>query len=338
MPPTRRPLSNAEEEPLFQREDAYCEAVGVKMRDAILRRMAAAGASMHRPSLALALTCGSASAVRIAFNAQAAAHVWASELLSDEAFTVKAGKGRLQTEAEIIQDAIDAGIEIGLEKLPAKIRADVDEAAARRLTRQRLLAGMFRQNLAAYNESVRGIETLASAARTPALATLLDVERLASMFGLNARQAASLVREATALYEYVPEGTKRRDDPKRLNAIRKAMAKRVRQALEARAETLGQTMAREAISTAQSALFETAQRQGLLDEDKQKREWVTRHDDRVCPICDSVDGVIADIDQEFEAEDGSTFFQPPAHPRCRCSIRLVTIKTPKRATRRRAAA
>ena len=164
------------------------------------------------------------------------------------------------------------------------------------------------------------------------MATLVDIERLASMFGLTSRQAAAIVRATEALFNYGPKNTKAR-----LESIRRAMVRQIQTALEARAEVLGQTIGREAISTGQQALFETAQRQGLLDEEKQKREWVTRHDEKVCPICDSVDGVVADIDQSFEAEDGSILFQPPAHPRCRCSIRLVTVKTPKRATRRQAA-
>lgn len=81
---------------------------------------------------------------------------------------------------------------------------------------------------------------------------------------------------------------------------------------------------REAISTWQQALFETAQRQGLLDEEKQKREWVTRHDEKVARSAIRSMELSANIDQSFEAEDGSILFQPPAHPRCRCSIRLVT--------------
>lgn len=327
----RRPLSNAAEEPAFLKADEACERCGQALKRAIRARFMAHAKALHRPSLAMALAYSAPTAIRLAVNAQTAAHQWATDLMSDERYSGKAGKVP-ETEAQIVEGAVDAGIELGLETLPAKIRDKVDVEAARRLTRKRLFAGMFRQNLAAYNEAVRGLEVLASASRSPAIATLLDVERLASMFGLNARQAATIVREAEALFNYGPKNTK-----KRIEAIRRSMMDRVRLALEARAETLGQTIGREAISTAQQALFETAKRQGLLDEEKQKREWVTRHDERVCPICDSVDGVIADIDQEFEAEDGSTFFQPPAHPRCRCSIRLVTVKTPKRSTRRRAA-
>lgn len=328
----RRPLSDVEEEAAFLRADAACEAHGKAMKAAILARYAAHGAAMPRGSLALALAYASPSAINLGFKVQVAARAWADAILTDPRFVQKAGKKLTPTEADIIEGALDAGIELGLETLPAKIRGKVDIQAARALARKRLIAGAFRQNVAAYNESVRGLQALARSAGSPAMATIMDADLLASMFGLNARQAAAIVREAEALFNYGPKNTKAR-----LAAIRRAIGKRVQQALEARAETMGQTLSREAISTAQQALFETAKRQGLLDEDKQRREWVTRHDERVCPICDSVDGLQADVDQAFEAEDGSTFFHPPAHPRCRCSIRLVTLKTPKRQTRRRAA-
>ncbi len=327
----RRPLSDTPEEEAFLRADEACDKCAAAMKASILGRMQAAGAALHRPSLAMALAYAAPSAIRLAFKPQEHAHAWATEMLAAEQASQKAGP-KVLSESEIIDEAVDAGIELGLDTLPAKIRDKVDVGAAKKLARKRLLAGMFRQNVAAYEESLRGLEKLASASRLPSMATLVDIERLASMFGLTSRQAAAIVRGTEALFNYGPKNTKAR-----LESIRRAMVRQIQAALEARAEVLGQTIGREAISTGQQALFETAQRQGLLDEEKQKRQWVTRHDEKVCPICDSIDGVEADIDQSFEAEDGSILFQPPAHPRCRCSIRLVTVKTPKRATRRRAA-
>ena len=327
----RRPLSDTPEEEAFLRADEACDKCAAAMKASILGRMQAAGAALHRPSLAMALAYAAPSAIRLAFKPQEHAHAWATEMLAAEQASQKAGP-KVLSESEIIDEAVDAGIELGLDTLPAKIRDKVDVGAAKKLARKRLLSGMFRQNVAAYEESLRGLEKLASASRLPSMATLVDIERLASMFGLTSRQAAAIVRATEALFNSGPKNTK-----VRLESIRRAMVRQIQTALEARAEVLGQTIGREAISTGQQALFETAQRQGLLDEEKQKREWVTRHDEKVCPICDSVDGVVADIDQSFEAEDGSILFQPPAHPRCRCSIRLVTVKTPKRATRRRAA-
>lgn len=327
----RKRLSDTPEEEAFLRADEACDKCAAAMKASILGRMQAAGAALHRPSLAMALAYAAPSAIRLAFKPPEHAHAWATEMLAAEQSSQKAGP-KVLSESEIIDEAVDAGIELGLDTLPAKIRGKVDVGAAKKLARKRLLAGMFRQNVAAYEESLRGLEKLASAARLPSMATLVDIERLASMFGLTSRQAAAIVRATEALFNYGPKNTKAR-----LESIRRAMVRQIQTALEARAEVLGQTIGREAISTGQQALFETAQRQGLLDEEKQKREWVTRHDEKVCPICDSVDGVVADIDQSFEAEDGSILFQPPAHPRCRCSIRLVTVKTPKRATRRRAA-
>lgn len=328
---SRRPLSDVPEEPAFLRADEACDACASALRKPLLARMRADGALLHRPTLAMALAYSAPSGVRIAFKPETAARAWAAEMLADERFAEKA-KGKGSTEAELIDAALEAGLELGLDTLPAAVRGKVDVPAARKLARSRLLRGAFRQNLAAYDASLHGLEVLVSASRAPSMAALLDPDRLASMFGLTGRQAQTIVREAEASLAYGPKNTKARMD-----SIRRSINRRVKQALEARAEVMGQTLGREAISTAQQALFEIAQRQGLLTETQHRREWVTRHDERVCPICDSMDGLIVAFDQTFEDADGEEYFQPPAHPMCRCSIRLVTKATPKRQTRSRAA-
>ncbi len=127
------------------------------------------------------------------------------------------------------------------------------------------MQGAFRSNLAALEESQRGLAVLLNASRDPALTVLKDSDRLAAAFGLNARQAGAIVRETLALVEA----------GKKTEAIKRAMAKRVRQAIEARAELLAEALGREAISVSQQALYEQAQKQGLLDEDRQFR-WCLR--------------------------------------------------------------
>ena len=327
---SRPPLSNAEEEPAFLKADEACDRCAAAMKAAILGRMRAAGASLHRPSLALAMAYASPSAIRLAFKPQEHAHAWATEMLSDERFAGKAGPKKL-TEAQVVDEAVDVGIELGLDTLPAKIRKLVDVDAARALTRKRLFAGMFRQNVAAYEESLAGLERLASAARLPSMATLVDIERLASMFGLTSRQADAIVRATEALFNYGPKNTKAR-----LDSIRRAMVKRIEQALEMRAEVLGRTLVSEAIATAQTALFEVAKRQGLFSDEEKIQVWVARGN--ACPICQGLDGKTAAVGEAFVSDyNGETYYQEPVHPNCKCKRRLVTVKTPKRTTRRRAA-
>ena len=317
----RRPLSNAAEESHFLAADEACEACASGMKAAILSRFRSDAASMDRSMLALAASYSAPSAIRMAFKPMEAAQRWASQLLSDDRFSQKARP--TAHEAELIDAAIGAGLDLGLNTLPAKIRGEVDIEAARKLARKRLVKGAFRQNLAAYEESLRGLERLANASRDPALTILKDPERLADAFGLTGRQADALARETKALVA----------NKKATAAIKQAMADRLRQALEARAEVLGQTLANEAINTAQQALFEIAESQGLLDADKQVREWITRRDERVCPICDGFDGKRAEIGEPFVSDDGEEAYQTGIHPRCRCRVRLVTVRSPKRARR-----
>jgi SPP1 gp7 family putative phage head morphogenesis protein len=72
------------------------------------------------------------------------------------------------------------------------------------------------------------------------------------------------------------------------------------------------------------------------------KQWTTAKDERVCPICGKLDGKISDIEVDFVLDMSDTtgeddplakFHQkhggqmttmtPPAHPRCRCSMRPI---------------
>jgi hypothetical protein len=178
---------------------------------------------------------------------------------------------------------------------------------------------------------MRGLEAVVSAAGNPTLDTLRSPSQLASMFGLNSRQAAAIVREAQGLIDY-----HRKLTPSIIAGIRRSMRRRIREALEARAEMVGQSLAQEAISTAQQALYDTARRQGLLDDEKHLKEWVTRRRygaTNVCPRCDAFDHKRVPVDEVFESDLGEIAYQPGIHPRCQCRTRLVTVRTPARSRR-----
>jgi len=51
----------------------------------------------------------------------------------------------------------------------------------------------------------------------------------------------------------------------------------------------------------------------------QQKEWLTARDEKVCPICEPLDGEIVDLDQPFSSGDD----EPGAHPDCRCSVAPV---------------
>ena len=317
----RRPLSNAEEEDAFQRMDDACDACAAGLKPFILRRWQEQSQGLNRATLALALMVNSPGGVRAA--ASRIRPMESREMRFIKPKAVKKAKKLSPEEADFIEGAVEEGIQLGLETLPAKIRGKVDVEAASALARRRLSRGIFRRNMTQFDEAMRGLERIVEASRAPAMAVLKDAERLASMFGINSRQADTIAREVAYFV------AQKRD----ADAIRRAMARRIQQALEANAEMLGQSLAQEAISTAQQALYETARKQGLLNDEQHMKEWISRRDDVVCPRCDAFDGKRVPVDEMFVSDTGEKAFQPGIHPRCRCRTRLVTQRAAARPRR-----
>ena len=73
-----------------------------------------------------------------------------------------------------------------------------------------------------------------------------------------------------------------------------------------------------AVHQGQREVWEQAVEDGLLDAGM-KRTWIVTADDRLCPICEPLDGETADLDGLFAGE----FEGPPAHPNCRCTEGLA---------------
>lgn len=49
-----------------------------------------------------------------------------------------------------------------------------------------------------------------------------------------------------------------------------------------------------------------------------KKEWITTPDDRLCPVCEPLDGEQVGVDETFSVG----VVTPPAHPNCRCTMGL----------------
>ena len=94
-----------------------------------------------------------------------------------------------------------------------------------------------------------------------------------------------------------------------------------------RAMTIARTESIRASAEGQQELFRQAQAEGLLDANETMRMWLATRDDRVCPVCSSLHGELARIDEPFVApENGSQYMNPPGpHPNCRCAVRLVFV-------------
>lgn len=74
-----------------------------------------------------------------------------------------------------------------------------------------------------------------------------------------------------------------------------------------------------AASEAQRQLWEQAVEGGVISGD-QRRVWIVTNDERLCPICNALDGAEADLDGQYPDPGGEG---PPQHPACRCTEGLV---------------
>jgi SPP1 gp7 family putative phage head morphogenesis protein len=90
---------------------------------------------------------------------------------------------------------------------------------------------------------------------------------------------------------------------------------------DARAETIARTETMRASNQGQQELWAQAEDAGLLT-GKEEQEWIVTPDDRLCPICEPMDGVTAPMGGSFRLNTGEVVDGPPAHPNCRCTIAL----------------
>jgi hypothetical protein len=73
-----------------------------------------------------------------------------------------------------------------------------------------------------------------------------------------------------------------------------------------------------AVHAGQREVWEQAVEEGVLNGDEE-REWIVVGDERVCPICEGLEGKRAKLGESYIGEDGEEYDGPPAHVSCRCS-------------------
>lgn len=65
------------------------------------------------------------------------------------------------------------------------------------------------------------------------------------------------------------------------------------------------------------------------------KRWCTADDERVCTVCGTLDGAVADMDEDFnfttklERTNHGIKRTPPAHPSCRCVVLYEEVEPPK---------
>ena len=135
----------------------------------------------------------------------------------------------------------------------------------------------------------------------------------------------------------IPEQTKRIKEliglhPKQVDALRafeesmgpgadRAVERYANRLLRTRAETIALTETHTAANEGQRAANAGAVERGILDPAKYERSWLVTPDDRLCPVCEGLDGARAELPSgDFDRGGGRG---PPRHPRCRCCEIIV---------------
>lgn len=145
-------------------------------------------------------------------------------------------------------------------------------------------------------------------------------------FGMNRHQMMNQLKMKMRLTKQVQAG----DMSQRAanNILDNAVERRVRN----RAEMIARTETIRTSNAGQQAIWETAEKEGFIDSDRTSRIWIATADDRTCPICLDLDGQRVGLHDNFSSSPSTGFGVteqiPPAHPRCRCALGLVT--TPHR--------
>lgn len=327
----RGPLSDVPEEQHFARADAHLDRIAPTLGKRLRAMHSTVGSGIKPEAVALAIGYGSKSALQLGLDWTATAATWREALApptvpSERGVVTKAKPNPLAgegSEAELIDAAVEAGIELGLNTLPPDIADEVDIEAAARRARVILRHGEFMRMLDALQESQRGMERLVERGVNPDLAVLRNPHRLVSMFGINSAQAERLARSAEQM---VKDGVKE-------SVIESRVGRMAEDAITSRMETIAQTLGREAVGAGQQAVFEQAQEDEVLDEERYVREWVTRGDEAVCDRCYAFDGKRAGFDEDFESDEGEFAYRPEIHPRGRCSVRIIDLREERRARR-----
>lgn len=91
---------------------------------------------------------------------------------------------------------------------------------------------------------------------------------------------------------------------------------------DTRAEKIARTESMRAANEGQQQLWDQATEAGFLT-GLESKVWITTPDDRLCPVCEPLDGQTVALDDTFDV-DGDSIDAPPAHPNCRCTMGLTT--------------
>ena len=139
--------------------------------------------------------------------------------------------------------------------------------------------------------------------------------RLTEQIGLQSRQAAALERVRADLVE---KGlTKARID----HLVTRQRDRLIRR----RARSIARTEVLRASNMGQQLLWEAAVDAGEWRAQDVRRVFIVTPDDRLCPVCAPLDGMMVGLADEFVSPtNGASALVPPLHPQCRCAVGIDT--------------
>lgn len=117
-------------------------------------------------------------------------------------------------------------------------------------------------------------------------------------------------------------------DGVKLSVARQRADKYAKRLLNYRADTIARTEIANAVGKGQTQMWKQMRTEGYLSPDA-VRSWVTALDERVCPVCGPMNGVVADIDGYWDTDKGSVEYPSAVHPNCRCTSVITTKKSSK---------
>ena len=143
--------------------------------------------------------------------------------------------------------------------------------------------------------------------------------------GLPPKDAAKVIRDMVGLTEKQSIAASRYRDKlsnqdRPADQVERMAARYESKLLRYRGETIARTEIIASAHQGQKEAWQQAVDEGLLDSSETNREWITTDDDRLCPICEPMNGQIVGLDEAFLDGDGEDVEEPPVHPNCRCTV------------------
>lgn len=159
----------------------------------------------------------------------------------------------------------------------------------------------------------QGIREIIRAGQLGQLTVREQARAIRQLVGLTARQTRSVLNFSLAQREL---GLTEVELDRRVERFYQRTLKR-------RGENIARTETIRSASAGQDAIWRSAAQRGLLDIQRQVREWITTIDGRQDAVCERLDGTTARLGEEFvDPVSGARAMFPPVHSQCRCALAL----------------